>query len=85
MFFNYQSLFIKNLKLNERKKSIALIMTIDGPDGASNSTERNTPEITEIIPTKVAIKAIFPGEVANLLEVAAGIINIAVIRSKPII
>jgi len=60
-------------------------MTIDGPDGASSSTERNIPEMTEITPTKVVINAICPGELANLLEVAAGIINIAVIRSKPII
>ena len=43
------------------------------------------PRITEKIPIKVAINAICSGELANLLEVAAGIINIAVISNKPII
>ena len=43
------------------------------------------PNITEKIPIKVATTTIASGEFTNLLDVAAGIINIAVISNKPII
>ena len=43
------------------------------------------PNITEKIPIKVATITIASGEFTNLLDVAAGIINIAVINKSPII
>ena len=39
----------------ERKNKVALTTTIDGPEGASISTERKMPRITEKIPIKVHI------------------------------
>lgn len=59
--------------------------TIDGPDGISASTDKNIPIITEKIPINVATTTINSGELTNLLAVAAGIINIAVISNSPII
>ena len=59
--------------------------TIDGPDGISASTDKNIPIITEKTPINVATTTINSGELTNLLAVAAGIINIAVISNSPII
>ena len=67
-------------KTGDKKNNTALTTTIEGPDGASISTDRKIPIITESIPITVATTAIVSGELTNLLDAAAGIINIEVIN-----
>ena len=59
--------------------------TIDGPEGVSKNNDENIPKITATTPKRAEKKAIFSGELESCLAVAAGIINIEVINSKPTI
>lgn len=86
MFLLFIYLFLLNIdKIGERKNKTELTTTIAGPEGVSNSTDKKIPKITDIIPIIVATKAMSSGELTSLLDAAAGIISIAVIRSNPII
>ncbi len=58
---------------------------MEGPDGTSVSTDIKIPIRTEKIPISVEATTIISGELTSLLEVAAGIINIAVINKSPMI
>ena len=69
----------------DTKNKIELTTTIDGPEGKSICTDKYIPKTTEKIPINVATTTIPSGEFTNLLAVAAGIINIAVINNNPII
>ena len=58
---------------------------IDGPEGVLNCNEENKPMITDNNPPIIENIIIFFGLSEIFLAIAAGIINIPVINSKPTI
>ena len=58
---------------------------IDGPEDVLNSKEVNNPKITDSKPPIIEKRTIFCGLEDIFLAIAAGMINIPVIRSKPTI
>ena len=72
--------FIFNNESINRTKDAVII---EGPDAVLNSSEENSPIITDNKPPIIENSTIFCGVSDMFLAIAAGIINIPVINSKP--
>ena len=72
--------FIFNNESINRTKDAVII---EGPDAVLNSSEENSPIITDNNPPIIENSTIFCGVSDMFLAIAAGIINIQVINNKP--
>ena len=70
---------------NERINKTNDAVIIEGPDAVLNSSEENSPIITDNKPPIIENSTIFCGVSDMFLAIAAGIINIPVISNKPTI
>ena len=70
---------------NESINKIKDAVIIEGPDAVLNSSEANKPKITDNSPPIIENNTIFCGLSEMFLAIAAGIISIPVINSKPTI
>ena len=72
--------FIFNNESINRTKAAVII---EGPDAVLNSSEENSPIITDNNPPIIENSTIFCGLSEMFLAIAAGIINIPVINNSP--
>ena len=70
---------------NESINKIKDAVIIEGPDAVLNSSEENSPIITDNKPPIIEKSTIFFGVSDMFLAIAAGIINIPVINNSPTI
>ena len=68
-------------KINRNKEAAI----IEGPEAVLNSSEENNPKITDNKPPIIEYITIFWGLEEIFLAIAAGIINIPVIKNQPTI